>query len=239
MIKGPGKVKLANLAVLFFKLQQITFSFICSAELFIGIVDIGLAARINEARLIKIVFFDRQIKTVKRATIKLLIFEFPTCRASMSRTLLLPSTYISVLPSFHPFFKGLDEAVGEERSDRRLVKLLLPKLLTKPQHPPLGVGRRHVEGLVEVNDAAVARVEVVAVVDVLDAPHEPQRHLEAHVGLVLLLKSKILLVLQIVAGKNKIIFQSVFLQSNITTTFAIQSILEVCLIFFGLIEVFD
>lgn len=121
----------------------------------------------------------------------------------MSRTLLLPSTYIDVLPSFHPFFKGLDETVGEERSDRRLIKLLLPKLLTKPQHPSLGVGRGHVEGLVEVNDAAVARVEVVAVVDVLDAPHEPQRHLEAHVGLVLLLKSKILFVLQIVAGKKQ------------------------------------
>ena len=46
--------------------------------------------------------------------------------------------------------------------------------------------------------STVTGIKVVTVVDVSNAPNEPERHLEADVGLILLLKSEILLVLQVV-----------------------------------------
>lgn len=86
-----------------------------------------------------------------------------------------------------------------------LVELLFPELLTESEHPSLSVGRADIKGRVEANEASVTRIEIVAVVDVFNAPHEPERHLEADVGLVFLLKPEVVLVVQIVPVNIKFI----------------------------------
>ena len=88
-----------------------------------------------------------------------------------------------------------------------LVKLLFPQLLTESEHPPLSVGRTDIEARVEANQAPVPGVEVVAIVVVFDTPDEPEGHLEADVGLIVLFESEVVLVAQIVPFRKNIMIQ--------------------------------